>query len=142
MQLTERQEEALVFIANFKEDHGYPPTLREIGNEMGIGSTNGVVDHLKALERKGCLERVPLRSRGLMLTTAGERFVNPKGASLDHAKVIETVAGMDKETRRLFASSIATREAGRVQDGSDAMYAWNRVWHAIQEAKEARETKD
>ncbi|MCA9522077.1 MAG: transcriptional repressor LexA, partial [Myxococcales bacterium] len=44
---------------------GYPPTIREIGAHMGIGSTNGVSDHLKALERKGYLERDLLKSRAL-----------------------------------------------------------------------------
>src|SRR5205823_12275201 len=44
---------------------GYPPTLREIGEHMGIRSTNGVNDHLKALEKKGYLEREDLKSRAL-----------------------------------------------------------------------------
>ncbi len=45
--------------------NGYPPTLREIGEHLGIRSTNGVGDHLKALERKGYLVREELKSRAL-----------------------------------------------------------------------------
>jgi repressor LexA len=46
-------------------DRGYPPTLREIGARMGIRSTNGVNDHLRALERKGYLTREDMKSRAL-----------------------------------------------------------------------------
>jgi len=49
-------------------ERGYPPTLREIGNFMGIRSTNGVNDHLRALERKGYLTREDMKSRALRPT--------------------------------------------------------------------------
>src|SRR5205823_1377504 len=64
-QLTDRQKAVLDFISRSIEKHGYPPTLREIGEHMGIRSTNGVNDHLKALEKKGYLEREDLKSRAL-----------------------------------------------------------------------------
>jgi repressor LexA len=63
--LTRRQEEILEYINNSIHDRGYPPTIREIGKQMGIRSTNGVNDHLKALERKGFLTRDDLKSRAL-----------------------------------------------------------------------------
>src|SRR5438132_9083430 len=63
--LTERQRQILIFITRRTEEQGYPPTIREIGTEMGIRSTNGVNDHLKALERKGFLKREGLKSRAL-----------------------------------------------------------------------------
>jgi len=63
--LTERQKEALSFIIDYVEETGYPPTIREIGDELGIKSTNGVNDHLKALEKKGYLERQTGKSRAL-----------------------------------------------------------------------------
>jgi repressor LexA len=63
--LTDRQQEALDFIKSSIAERGYPPTLREIGKQMGIRSTNGVNDHLKALERKGYLVREELRSRAM-----------------------------------------------------------------------------
>ena len=66
--LTERQRAVLEFIIESIEDRGYPPTLREIGNHLGIRSTNGVNDHLRALERKGYLTREDMKSRTLRPT--------------------------------------------------------------------------
>jgi repressor LexA len=65
--LTKRQEQTLDFIRNSIVERGYPPTLREIGEHMGIRSTNGVNDHLRALERKGYLRREDMKSRALKL---------------------------------------------------------------------------
>jgi repressor LexA len=66
--LTDRQLEVLRFIATEIEERGYPPTIREIGEALGIASTNGVNDHLKALEKKGFLVRDPVKSRALTPT--------------------------------------------------------------------------
>lgn len=66
--LTDRQRMILEFISSSIKERGYPPTLREIGKFMGIRSTNGVSDHLRALKRKGYLERTRLKSRALTLT--------------------------------------------------------------------------
>jgi repressor LexA len=63
--LTDRQQEILGFITQSIEERGYPPTLREIGEHFGIRSTNGVNDHLRALEKKGHLQREDLKSRAL-----------------------------------------------------------------------------
>ena len=65
--LTKRQEQTLDFIRRSISERGYPPTLREIGEHMGIRSTNGVNDHLRALERKGYLRREDMKSRALKL---------------------------------------------------------------------------
>jgi repressor LexA len=67
-ELTDRQLEVLRFIATEIEERGYPPTIREIGEALDIASTNGVNDHLKALERKGYLQRDPVKSRALIPT--------------------------------------------------------------------------
>jgi repressor LexA len=64
-ELTDRQKQVLTFIQESIRLRGYPPTLREIGERMGIRSTNGVNDHLKALEKKGYLAREDLKSRAL-----------------------------------------------------------------------------
>ena len=61
----------LDFIRQSISDRGYPPTLREIGARMGIRSTNGVNDHLRALERKGYLTREDMKSRALRPTGLG-----------------------------------------------------------------------
>jgi repressor LexA len=59
----------LQYIQSSITERGYPPTLREIGNFMGIRSTNGVNDHLRALERKGYLTREDMKSRALRPTS-------------------------------------------------------------------------
>lgn len=63
--LTDRQQQVLHYIRQSIHERGYPPTLREIGAHMGIRSTNGVNDHLRALERKGYLTREDMKSRAL-----------------------------------------------------------------------------
>lgn len=74
--LTDRQEMVLKYIESSITQRGYPPTLREIGNFMGIRSTNGVNDHLRALERKGYLAREDMKSRALRPTrSAGGSYV-------------------------------------------------------------------
>jgi repressor LexA len=71
--LTDRQEAILEFIRVSIRERGYPPTLREIGAQMNIRSTNGVSDHLRALERKGYLRREDMKSRALRPTNLGEK---------------------------------------------------------------------
>ena len=68
--LTKRQAAILQFIAQTIQDQGYPPTLAEIGAHFGIRSTNGVTDHLLALERKGYLTRSS-KARSLHVTEKG-----------------------------------------------------------------------
>jgi repressor LexA len=70
--LTDRQQQVLHYIKQSITDRGYPPTLREIGAHMGIRSTNGVNDHLRALERKGYLTREDMKSRALRPKDMGE----------------------------------------------------------------------
>lgn len=79
-QPTERQLEILRFIAREIEVDGFPPTVREIGEEFEINSTNAVADHLRALVRRGLLEQRPrMRARSLKLTRLGLTFLEPGG---------------------------------------------------------------
>lgn len=78
--LTKRQEQTLAFIRHSIEERGYPPTLREIGEHMGIKSTNGVNDHLRALERKGYLRREDMKSRALKLVEDPKLKAVPAGS--------------------------------------------------------------
>lgn len=71
-ELTERQREVFDFIQDRIKAWGYPPTIREIGEHLGIRSTNGVADHLKALKRKGYLLQQDMKSRTLMLVNEEE----------------------------------------------------------------------
>jgi len=75
--LTKRQEQTLDYIRQSIEQRGYPPTLREIGEYMGIRSTNGVNDHLRALERKGYLRREDMKSRALRVVDQTDRSAPP-----------------------------------------------------------------
>ena len=67
MSLSERQENILAFIREFAEEHGFPPTIREIGKAVGISSTSLAKYNLERLEEKGKLERSDEISRGLRL---------------------------------------------------------------------------
>ena len=68
--LTERQLAILTFLYSFWSQHSYPATLREVGARFRIRSTNGVNNHLRALETKGFITREPLKSRSIVLTWA------------------------------------------------------------------------
>src|ERR1700689_5561922 len=73
--LTQRQQMVLDYTRQSISDRGYPPTLREIGARMGIRSTNGGNDHLRALERKGYLTREDMKSRALRPTNLGTQML-------------------------------------------------------------------
>jgi repressor LexA len=66
-QLTERQREIYNFIKSKIESRGYGPTVREIGAAFEIRSPNGVMCHLKALEKKGLIKREGFSARAIML---------------------------------------------------------------------------
>lgn len=91
-ELTERQREILGFILKETESRGFPPTIREIGEKMDIRSTNGVNDHLKALERKGYLWRGEQQSRSLVPTKRA-RLVLGLGAKKDAGTIEVPVLG-------------------------------------------------
>jgi len=65
--LTERQEDILIFIQQFTQENGYPPTLREIGKHFQISSTFGVKRHLEALVKKGHINIESNASRGISM---------------------------------------------------------------------------
>lgn len=62
--ITSRQLQILQFIKLFFRDHGFPPSLREIGSNFQIAPSS-VLDHLKALEKKGFIRRLPFKPRCL-----------------------------------------------------------------------------
>lgn len=67
-QLTQRQRDVFSFIREKIVSRGYGPTVREIGDQFDISSPNGVMCHLKALEKKGLISREPNMSRAIQLT--------------------------------------------------------------------------
>lgn len=71
--LTQRQRQVLDFIGKYIREHGYPPTMREIGGHFGF-VWPAAKGHLSALERKGFIRLNPLKSRGIEM--AGLRQAN------------------------------------------------------------------
>ena len=65
--LTPRQREIYQFIREKIQGRGYGPTVREIGNQFEIKSPNGVMCHLKALQKKGLIHREANMSRAIQL---------------------------------------------------------------------------
>ncbi|HID87583.1 MAG TPA: repressor LexA [Anaerolineae bacterium] len=74
MALSERQQGILRFIKDFIRRNGYPPTIREIGEAVGISSTSVVNYNLNILEREGCIQRNRTVSRGIRVV--GEQGVD------------------------------------------------------------------
>jgi repressor LexA len=68
-QLTRRQRAVYEFIRDKIQNRGYGPTVREIGERFRISSPNGVMCHLKALEKKGLITRQPNMSRAIQLSS-------------------------------------------------------------------------
>jgi repressor LexA len=65
--LTKRQQEIFDFIKRYSSDHGYPPTVRDIGKAVGLASSSTVHAHLANLEKVGLLRRDPSKPRAIEL---------------------------------------------------------------------------
>ncbi len=88
-QLTERQQRIYDFIRGKIRNRGYGPTVREIGENFGIKSPNGVMCHLKALEKKGLITREPNMSRAIQLAAEprGLRLAGQIAAGVLHEAI-------------------------------------------------------
>ena len=86
MDLTKRQQEIFDFIKRYSARHGYPPTVRDIGQAVGLASSSTVHQHLANLERIGLLKRDPSKPRAIELfdRAVGEvrKAVRPHGLPL------------------------------------------------------------
>lgn len=108
--LTERQQMVLDFIRESIASRGYPPTLREIGAKMGIRSTNGVNDHLRALERKGYLTREDMKSRALRPTAHANSNESDADESGEHQSLAAAQLGRDIPLSDLTGTSANDEE--------------------------------
>jgi len=63
---TPRQQAILDVIRDFTREHGYPPSVREIGERVGLSSSSTVQCHLRTLEKKGLIRRDPTKPRALV----------------------------------------------------------------------------
>ena len=82
---TERQQRILDVIREFTSEQGYPPSVREIGERVGLSSSSTVQSHLKTLERRGLIRRDPTKPRALV--SHEERNPDPSAAREDVAFV-------------------------------------------------------
>lgn len=86
MDLTKRQQEIYEFIQSYSAEHGYPPTVRDIGKAVGLASSSTVHAHLANLEKLGLIRRDPTKPRALELldraTENVKEFVRPMGLPL------------------------------------------------------------
>jgi len=88
--LTARQQEIWQFLVVYVDDHGYPPTVREIGEEVGLASPSTVHAHLANLERVGLIRRDPTKPRAIELS--GHRRVDAAAASAPRLPLLGRVA--------------------------------------------------
>ena len=79
--LTSRQQEIWQFLAEYVDAHGYPPTVREIGDAVGLASPSTVHAHLANLERAGLLKRDPTKPRAIELVGRKRAEVPERSAS-------------------------------------------------------------
>ncbi|HEY6069227.1 MAG TPA: transcriptional repressor LexA [Gaiellaceae bacterium] len=88
--LTGRQQEIWDFLVDYVDAHGYPPTVREIGEAVGLASPSTVHAHLANLERAGLLKRDPTKPRAVELV-GRERTEAPAG-TLDKLPLVGQIA--------------------------------------------------
>ena len=91
MELTGRQQEIWSFLVEYVDRHGYPPTVREIGEAVGLASPSTVHAHLANLERAGLLKRDPTKPRALELT-GREKPAEPAAAELAKLPLLGQIA--------------------------------------------------
>ena len=83
LNLTKRQQEIFDFVKSYRADHGYPPTVRDIGKAIGLTSSSTVHAHLSNLEKLGLLRRDPTKPRAIeVLVDRARAAVTPTGLPL------------------------------------------------------------
>jgi repressor LexA len=82
LSLTKRQQEIFDFIKSYSSQHGYPPTVRDIGKAIGLTSSSTVHAHLANLEKAGMLRRDPTKPRALEILDKAKKAMIPPGLPL------------------------------------------------------------
>jgi repressor LexA len=115
-ELTDRQQAVLDVLRSHTAEHGYPPTVREIGEVLGMASSSTVHSHLAALERAGIIERDPTKPRALKWgpTAAAAGVDLTSAGSAPHAAA--TVSQLHPEID--VDASVAVPLLGRVAAGA------------------------
>lgn len=125
--LTDRQRECLLFIKTYKDSHGYAPSMREIGKHMGIRSSNGVNDHLQALERKGAIKRSN-DGTARSITLPGDVGGTPEGAELALATSSRVVS---LQNAAEAAKRLIEAETGSIPLGGERLRVYNMLAIAL-----------
>lgn len=112
--LTDRQRGVFRYVVQSIYERGYPPTVREIGEEFGISSPNGVMCHLKALESKGFIVREPNSSRGIRLVSSPLEFMT-RSVSAKRITRSERLDSSSADQNR-FAGELRSVPAGECVD--------------------------
>jgi len=102
-ELTRRQQQILDFIRAELHRKGYPPSVREIGEAVGLSSSSTVHSHLAALEGKGLLRRDPSKPRALEVLDFRE---NERGIDFDQARAVPLVGSVAAGQPILAAENI------------------------------------
>ncbi|MDA1016009.1 MAG: transcriptional repressor LexA [Planctomycetota bacterium] len=101
--LTSRQQEIYDFLRDLILNRGYGPTVREIGAQFGIRSPNGVMCHLKALEKKGLITRESHMSRAIQLADSPhDRMRLPVFGNITRNKQLQSIDGEFVDFATLF----------------------------------------
>ena len=115
--LTKRQRNVYEFIRSKIRGRGYGPTVREIGEQFDITSPNGVVCHLKALEKKGLITREPNMSRAIQLALepahlrglplAGRIAAGVLHEAIEQEERVDFTAMFDPNNKNLFVLEVS-----------------------------------
>jgi repressor LexA len=116
--LTARQQEIWQFLVEYVDDHGYPPTVREIGEAVGLASPSTVHAHLANLERAGLLRRDPTKPRAIELV--GRQREEARAASQAATPVLPLVGRIAAGGPLLADESVEERLAVPEPLGRDA----------------------
>lgn len=96
IKLTDRQQQVLDLLIDFRQVHGFPPTILELSEMLGCSSPNAAAEHLRALEKKGAIIRFRGTSRGI--------YVNAPDTEHDVAELLRAlVAGEENARERAIA---------------------------------------
>jgi len=120
--LTRRQQEIFEFVRDKIVNRGYGPTVREIGTEFGIRSPNGVMCHLKAIEKKGLIIRESNMSRAIKLadnpahhqtmpflgTAISGKAFQPAVSTEERVDFTELMKGADRATLQVTGTAFAS----------------------------------
>ena len=104
--LTAQQQVVLNFVSSFVDESGFPPTLREIGDAVGLANVNAVRGHLAALEKKGYITKTPDKARSI-------RLVHAPSSMSRFKKRLHDVLGTDEGVFHRVVYGLAWTTRGR-----------------------------